>query len=393
MQRNQQVKRISRIIILALLLSFAAVLQAKSIKAQSSAWDTEKIRLDGCEGYISKDKKSFWITGMEVSCSKKTIRIPRTVGNWKVTKLEPAGRDIPYQNLFFDTTEELPLESGGHYVETVIVPDTVTEIGAETFCLLGRLKKITLPSGLKKFSGKDIFAGDGKLRTLELPASLVHIDGAALSGAHSLEKLKVAKGNRKFSAEKNALYSRNGAVLYIVTGRRTSLHIGRKVKKIKRITIKNDDGFERWLTYKYPDIADRKVTISKKNKTFIKKGKCIYYKKNGKLLFCLNTDKNPHIAAGVKKINCESVWGKKLVYANKLYLPKTLKSLDLRGLPMNYEYLQKIYLPMEKMAVILNKNELEKMKHVKIYVPEALKARYIKSLKKYKKYCKVCIMK
>ena len=84
---------------------------------------------------------------------------------------------------------------GGHYsaLKSIVLPDTVREIGDYAFANSPELKEVVLPANLEKI-GRGAFSYCERLKKIVLPASLKTIDDEAFYGCIRLAALAVPAG-------------------------------------------------------------------------------------------------------------------------------------------------------------------------------------------------------
>ena len=147
-----------------------------------------------------------------------------------------------------DTELNIPAEAGGlpltkicdnafdraKTVETVTVPEGVTEIGNSSFSHMEALKKIVLPSTLKKIGltafdysraleeadlpeglesiGRGAFM-DTALKNVELPASVQQIGSVPFANCASLTSINIPSSNSSYKTVDGVLYSKDGKEL------------------------------------------------------------------------------------------------------------------------------------------------------------------------------------
>lgn len=381
------------------LLSFTI----KTYSLGKSEWSNKTFQSGKYKGYVSKDGKSCCLTEMTIDKAVKKVVIPSAIDGMKVTRLDHVIRNVTFQNLFADDSDDLASYSGKYQVETIIVPNTVTEISDQVFCLLPKLKTVSLSKDLKKM-GREVFVGAKSLKTLSLPASLTSINLHTFDDAYALEKVIISKKNKLFTSIKSGIFTKNGKTLLMTIGKSGKIDIGKKVTIIKPYLV--TDGWkdlrgmkgytrdyysnktnvmtinqEKFDFYVYPYLSNHDITISPKNKVFTKKDHCIYLKKTGELLYYTKSTKKIRIAKGVKKITKRVMWGDEAEYNNYIYLPSTLTYFDLHSLPMNEDYLSDIYFSSKKPPKIVGKSLLKKsLKDVKIHVPKSAVSAYKKVL-------------
>lgn len=149
------------------------------------------------------------------------------------------------------------------YVREVVLPESVTEIGAGAFldCLF--LEKVTIPSGVSEIKFQT-FRGCTLLREAVIPKSVVKIDAeafykcsslnnigefskdlkeigeSAFLDCHYLEAVSVESENTVFTSKDGVLYTQNGECLYLYPA-------GKKDKSFEipsEVKIIGEDAFE-----------------------------------------------------------------------------------------------------------------------------------------------------
>ena len=97
---------------------------------------------------------------------------------------------------------------------SMYIPENVTEIEAGAFAECVRLSTIAFTGQSKLLTiGNEAFFACGKLRTIELPASLQSINGTAFIGTSELIAIRVQSGNPYFKSEDGVLFNNIGSVL------------------------------------------------------------------------------------------------------------------------------------------------------------------------------------
>ena len=96
--------------------------------------------------------------------------------------------------IFGDSVEYIPkLLCKFMYNDSIILPETVKEIGANAFTSCSRLQKINIPEGVTKI-GSSAFANCAKLKQLVLPSGLKEIPEQLCSSCNSLDSVKLPAG-------------------------------------------------------------------------------------------------------------------------------------------------------------------------------------------------------
>ena len=97
---------------------------------------------------------------------------------------------------------------------SMYIPENVTVIEAGAFAECVRLSTIAFTGQSKLLTiGNKAFFACGKLRTLELPASLQSINGKAFIGTSALTSIRVQNGNQYFKSEDGVLFDISGEML------------------------------------------------------------------------------------------------------------------------------------------------------------------------------------
>ena len=143
----------------------------------------------------------------------------------------------------------------GTNAESIILPDTVTEIGKGAFGFCYQLKSMSLPQGVTEIA-EELFIGDYNLKNLEMgsavtricrrafydaypaefcfPANLTELDKNALERA-AFTSIAVDKDNPLYSSKNGALCSKDGKKLIMVpTGLEAEVFDCRGIEEIER---------------------------------------------------------------------------------------------------------------------------------------------------------------
>ena len=91
-------------------------------------------------------------------------------------------------------------------VESIVLPDTVTEISYCVCMSCNNLKSFVIPEGVTSM-GWEVFAYCGSLTEITLPKSLAEIGGYCFNGCKSLTAINVADGGESFSSVDGNLYN------------------------------------------------------------------------------------------------------------------------------------------------------------------------------------------
>ena len=114
------------------------------------------------------------------------IEIPSMIEGKPVTvvktDIEMNDSDTAFNNLGFHSN-----------ISSILLPDSLTEIGAFTFHNCENLKSINVPDGVKKIE-TSAFSGCDALVNISLPNSLTEIGGGAFLGCDNLETVVIPEG-------------------------------------------------------------------------------------------------------------------------------------------------------------------------------------------------------
>jgi len=108
-------------------------------------------------------------------------------------------------------------------LETIILPDTVTDIDGRAFAACHALKSIRLPEGLKHL-GYQAFSGNYGLKKITFPESLVNIDGNPFSWS-TMPKITISKKNPVFRIRNDALINEEEKTLIAYLGKKEEYSI------------------------------------------------------------------------------------------------------------------------------------------------------------------------
>ena len=97
----------------------------------------------------------------------------------------------PDNSIFEDTETE---------IKSVVIPDSVIEIGERAFYTCLQLEEVTMGNGVKKI-GQEAFAGCFKMKTIHLSDSLQEIGPRAFNFCESLEALELPSSLRNIEME------------------------------------------------------------------------------------------------------------------------------------------------------------------------------------------------
>ena len=94
------------------------------------------------------------------------------------------------------------------YLESIHLPKSLKTIGEGAFWASYKLKNIVLPDSLEKI-GQNAFYQSEMLETITIPENVKYIGNAAFSGCRNLEAIVVAQNNQYFCSIDGILYDKN----------------------------------------------------------------------------------------------------------------------------------------------------------------------------------------
>lgn len=164
-------------VVLAIMMMLAAA-PVGSITGLDIGLRSSAVQLEAPYTYCIIDGEAH-IT--KISQLSGDVTIPATLGGYPVTEISGHG--------FYDIT-------------SVIIPDTVKEIGADTFRGCTKLTSIDLPENLERIWDY-AFSGSG-LTEIKIPAKVTYIGWFAIGGSN-LERIIVDEDNTMFSSDENGV--------------------------------------------------------------------------------------------------------------------------------------------------------------------------------------------
>ncbi|MBQ7291645.1 MAG: leucine-rich repeat protein [Clostridia bacterium] len=128
---------------------------------------------DGLEYVFDDYNKCYVVTGIG-TCKDKKIVIPKKYNDFPVQTI---GEDAFLENEF---------------IQTVVIPDSVTLIDERAFSKCIKLEKVVIKEGTE-FIGKEAFSGCIKLKSVRLPDSITKISEYAFYECEKLESIDIPK--------------------------------------------------------------------------------------------------------------------------------------------------------------------------------------------------------
>lgn len=320
---------------LALVFMAALWFQCSTVQASSlDRWDLTKeytVEKDSVKyyAYLSKDKKESWIYKAELIDEKKMLNVifPDKVESLPVTCLGVT-RDLAdtidveinkwgYYTLFYKLWEP-------HYdhgkrpdplitnVRSVILPDTVTEMGDATFACMSNLKTVHLPKNITTLV-KFMFYGCKDLQRIEFAPEVEVPDSTIFQYCDGLKGLMEESEFRRegmtITCQGNMIINKSEKILIQVMPTAKKITIPAHVKEIEPAAFTGS--------------SLQKVKAAKKNKNFAVHGRCLYNKKNGKLILVFGKGSKLTFSKKIKKIDKHVMIAKYKI--KKLVLPSKVK--------------------------------------------------------------------
>ncbi len=193
-------KKLSRFLLLAFLLLAMAIPTACTIKPEQTE-DGFVFRAIGLgSSYAVVDYKG----------TEQDIVIPATYNGKPVVRIEKGAFSEPtdaQKQVRFDYNEYLTDRQNGDYdrvyynqIKSVVIPDSITEIGDYAFSACTQLKTVTMTEEIKSI-GKAAFTGCRALTDIELsdnandvnllPSKVIDLSDGLFNGCHSLTKVTI----------------------------------------------------------------------------------------------------------------------------------------------------------------------------------------------------------
>ena len=327
--------KMKKILVSMFLLFFALCLKANvSNAAEISAmerldyWDVSKeytiTNQDATyHAYLSKDKKESWIFKADLLNKEKMLDIifPQKIENAPVVRLGYSadlyqGEEAAWpQNLFgvtmfdyCDADSRPTLEILN--VKSVVMPDTIREMGSCTFGAMGNLKYIHLSDKLTSLKNGTFF-GSKDIKKIDFPAKF-KVEAAnvfcycnGLPGlAHETKYLK----NDILTFSGNMVVNQTEKTLIQVMPDTKKITIPKSVKWIEATAFKNT--------------SLKTVKVSKKNKYFAVHKRCLYRKAEKELVYVFGKGSTLTLSKKIKQISEDVVVTKaklkKLIISHKV---------------------------------------------------------------------------
>ena len=136
-----------------------------------------------------------------LSCDQSHLKSYRKVGSRFYVTYSPKFSTLNYSNngwglksIIIPPSVKKIVELDGDYLERIIIPDTVKEIGEGAFgCQDSKLTEITLSSSLTKIP-RSAFSGCKRLKRIIIPTSVKIIEDFAFQDCSNLEEIELQPG-------------------------------------------------------------------------------------------------------------------------------------------------------------------------------------------------------
>ena len=166
-------------------------------------WGHEVWKCGDYTGFLSNDKKAFWINGIKISADTVEVRIPSEINGIKVTKIGAYDFNADYCSIFerFPYEEDkmsAPVYRDGRNITKIVVPEGVEVIGQNTFAHMKNLKRVSLPQSVTTLE-HNVFYKDNQLQVFGAENGFVYLKktGELLYYANKSEDPVLPKSIRK----------------------------------------------------------------------------------------------------------------------------------------------------------------------------------------------------
>lgn len=322
-------------------LAFTAFLmfQGTSVQASSLArWDiTKEYTLEQnsvrYHAYLTKDKKESWIYKAERMDKKKMLDVtfPSKIEGVPVTCVGvthelrsvlaerenwPESAGLVY-NLFDGDWEPSSSEEESYplttNVRSVVLPDTVTEMGVAAFSRMYNLKSVHLSKRITYLDWYTFF-DCRDLQKVDFPAKF-KADVSAFSYCGKLRGLMTEAKNLKGATliyKGNMVINSSDKTLIQVMPQATKITIPTNVKWIQPNAFSNS--------------CLKKVKVAKKNKYFAVAKRCLYDKRDKALVLIFGKGTRVTLSKKIKEIGQDVATTKYKI--KKLVIPQKIKRVD-----------------------------------------------------------------
>lgn len=162
--------------------------------------------------YIVKDGTRCIAGNAFANCDLTSIIIPDSVINIGTGTFQQCSNLVsvvlPSNLTHIGTMAFVSCES----LTDIIIPDSVTQIDESAFSDCYSLAKINIPNGVKSI-GEDAFISCESLTNVNIPESVENIGSGAFSHCTSITEFYVDKGNNYYASEEGVLFNRDKTTL------------------------------------------------------------------------------------------------------------------------------------------------------------------------------------
>ncbi len=232
--------------IISILLALVILISISAVSASAGLVENRT--------YYYKDFSYHYITSNQIgidsySGTASKVTIPSEIDGHKVTTIFDAE---------IDEGDVYGSFSHNKYIEEVIIPDTVKEIGMFCFENCSNLKRVRFGKNVKEL-GMWTFSDCKKLKTINIPEAMTEFDSQAFAGTNitkirltqniksadllwlNLKAITVSKENKFFTAKDGVLYNKKKTSLeyYPNAKNKKTFKIPNKVQNIKKWAFDN----------------------------------------------------------------------------------------------------------------------------------------------------------
>lgn len=278
--------------------------------------------------YLSKDRKESWIYQMELLDDYKVldIVIPEKMQGAAVTclgvtsDLHSVWNEKEIQEACFSLFN-VALEPWHDYegpdariynVRSVVMPDTVEELGSAAFACMVNLRYVHISSKITTLNRYTFYACRD-LQKIECRAEVELPDGTVFQYCDGLKGLmEESEFNRlgmTMVYKDNMIFNKEAKRLIQVMPSAKKITLPAYVKEIEPSAFTNS--------------SLQTVKVAKKNKYFAVQGRCLYEKKNGKLILAFGKGSKLTLPKKIKKLSRDTRVTRYTI--KKLVMPKKLK--------------------------------------------------------------------
>lgn len=333
---EREEKRMKHKIVGVFFLSLMAVLwlQTEKVGAESiDRWNLTKeytMEQDSVRyhAYLTKDKQESWIYEAELLDKTKMldVTVPKTIEGAPVVclgytrewyRIDESHEVDWLQNLFGLVNDYWNTEHSGRgilTIKSVVLPDSIREIGPYALACLYNVQYIHLPSNLTELTD-GTFYGCENIVKIDFPSKVKIGDIDVFLFCDKLAGLKHETRNLKGNT---LIFSGN---MVINQTEKTLIQV---MPDAKKITIPAD---VKWIEpTAFKNCSLKTVKVAKKNKSFAVHKRCLYRKKEKQLVLVFGKGSTVTLSKKIKEIGEDVATAKYKI--KKLVIPKKIKRFD-----------------------------------------------------------------